>query len=120
MTNTCIYCNSKDINLVETTKNKITETCNSCKKEITYDRIKVGRRGKQTYIEAINYALNLMKQPKVMIVATGKRRLTLLDTIYMMNLSVEVLEWKQQQTESGGLELRMILREIGNGKQNTI
>ena len=116
MTNTCIYCNSEDINLVETAENKITETCNACGKEIIYDRIKVGRRGKQTYIESISYALNLMKQPKVMIVAIGKRRLILLDVMYVMNLSVEVLEWKQQQTELGGLELRMILKEIGNGK----
>lgn len=112
MTNTCIYCDSKDVNLVETAENKITETCNSCGKEITYDRIKVGRRGKQTYIETINYALNLVKQPKVMIAATEKRRLILLDVIYMMNPIVKVLEWKQQQIELGGLELRMILKRV--------
>ena len=110
MTNTCIYCNSEDINLVETAENKIIETCNSCEKEIIYDRIKVGRRGIKTYIEAINYALNLVKQHKVMITGIGKRRLTLLDTVYAMNPKVKVLEWKQEQTELGGLELRMILK----------
>ena len=32
----------------------------------------------------------------------------LLDIIYVMNPGVEVLEWKQQQTELGGLELIVI------------
>ena len=112
MINTCIYCGSEDINLVETSENKITEICNSCGEKVTYDRIKIARRGKQTYIAAINYALKLVKQPKVMVTAAGKRRLLLLDTMYMMNPSVEVLEWKQQQTELGGLELRMILKVV--------
>ena len=60
--NKCIYCNSEDISVIETAEKKLTETCNSCGEKITYDRIKVARRGKQTYIAAINYALNLVKQ----------------------------------------------------------
>ena len=51
-----------------------------------------------------------------MVTAAGKRRLMLLDTMYMMNPGIEVLEWKQQQTELGGLELRMILKVMENGK----
>lgn len=110
--NNCIYCGSEDINLVETAENKITETCNTCEEKITYDRIRVASKGKQTYITSINYALKLVKQPKVMFSAAGKRRLMLLDTIYTMNPGIEVLEWKQQQTELGGLELRVILKAV--------
>ena len=110
--NKCIYCNSEDINLVETAENKITEICFSCGKEIVYDRIRVANKGKQTYIASINYALRLVKQPKVMFSAAGKRRLMLLDTIYIMNYGIEVLEWKQQLTELGGLELSVILKVV--------
>ena len=110
--NKCSFCDSENVSVVETKENKITETSNSCREKITYDRIKVASRGKQTYIAAINYALKLIKQPKVMICAAGKRRLILLDTIYVMNPGVEVLEWKQQQTELGGLELRVILKVV--------
>ena len=116
--NKCIFCDSEDINIIETKENEITETCNACGEKITYDRIKVARKGKQTYISTINYALKLVKQPKVMITAAGKRRLVLLDAIYMMNPSIEILDWKQQQTEFGGLELRVILREVKNGNRS--
>ena len=108
--NKCIYCSSDNLEVIETTENNVIETCNSCGKTITYDRIKVGRRSKQTYIESINYALKLVKQSKIMVCAAGRKRLMLLDVLYMMNQSVEVLEWKQQQTELGGLELRVILK----------
>jgi len=116
--NKCIYCNSKNIDITETAENKITEVCNDCGEKITYDRVKVGKRGKQTYIATINYALRLVKHPKVMITATGRRRLILLDTVYAMNPGIEVLDWKQQQTELGGLELRMILKAANSNKNS--
>lgn len=112
MTNKCIYCSSEDISVTETAENKITEICFSCGKEIIYDRIRVASKGKQTYITSINYALKLVKQPKVMFSVAGKRRLILLDMIYTMNPGIEVLEWKQQLTELGGLELRVILKAV--------
>lgn len=110
--NKCIYCDSEDIDLTETADNKVIETCNTCGEKVTYDRIRVGRRSKQSYIEAINYALKLVKQSKIMVCAAGRRRLMLLDVVYMMNHCVEVLQWKQQQTELGGLELRLILKAV--------
>lgn len=112
MTNKCIFCDSEDINLVEIAENKISEVCFSCGKKIIYDRIKVAKKEKETYITSINYALKLVKQPKVMFSAAGKRRLMLLDTIYIMSYGIEVLEWKQQQAELGGLELRVIWKVI--------
>lgn len=66
-----------NVELVETAENKIAEICNSCRGKITYDRIKVARKGKQTYIATINYGLNLVKHLKVMVIL-----------VYAMNLSV--------------------------------
>ena len=109
--NKCSFCGSEDIAII-TEESKITEVCDMCGKSVTYDRIKVGKKGIQTYIETINYAFKLAKQPKVMVAAAGKRRLTLLNTLYALNSNTIVLEWKQQQTELGGLELSVILKEM--------
>jgi len=48
----------------------------------------------------------------VMITAAGKRRLTLLDALYALNGRVKIIGWNQQQTELGGLELRVILERM--------
>ena len=112
MTNKCTFCDSEDISLEETSERQIRETCNSCKSSISYDRIKVGSKAPRDYIEAINHALILEKQQKVMITGVGKRRLTILDVLYKMNTSVRIVDCKQQQTELGKLELRLILEEL--------
>ena len=110
--NHCVYCGSEDIEIKEKAENKILEICSVCGEELIYDRIKVGKKAKQSYISAVIYALEAQKQPKVMITAAGKRRLTLLDALYRLNSRVKVVEWNQQQTELGGLELRVILEKI--------
>jgi len=110
--NHCIYCGSEDVEIKEKAENKVVEVCSLCGREIVYDRIKVGKRGKQSYIGAVIYALEVENQKKVMITAAGKRRLTLLDALYMLNSRVKVVEWSQQQTELGGLELRVILERM--------
>ena len=107
--NRCVFCGSEDVEIKEKAENKILEVCNLCGREVVYDRIKVGKRGKQSYIGAVIYALESEKQGKVMITAAGKRRLTLLDALYMLNSRARVIEWSQQRTELGGLELRVIL-----------
>lgn len=112
MTNRCTSCGSEDITTVETQEREITETCNNCQTIISYDRIKVGSKAPRDYIEAINHALILEKQQKVMITGVGKRRLTILDALYKMNTSVRIVDCKQQQTELGKLELRLILEEL--------
>ena len=110
--NHCVYCGSQAIEIKEKAENKILEVCNICDKELIYDRIKVGKKAKQSYIGAVIYALEAEKQPKVMITAAGKRRLTLLDALYALNGRVKIIEWGQQQTELGGLELRVILERM--------
>lgn len=110
--NKCIYCSSDNLEVSERTESNVIETCNSCGKTITYNRIRVGRKSKQSYIEAINYALKLVKQDKIMVCAAGRKRLILLDVLYIVNLGVDVLEWKQQRTELGGLELSVILKMV--------
>ncbi len=111
--NCCVYCGSEDVEIKEKAENKILEICNICGKELIYDRIKVSKKAKQSYIGAVIYALEAEKQPKVMITAAGKRRLTLLDALYRLNSRVKVVDWNQQQTELGGLELRVILNLKG-------
>ncbi len=115
--NRCIYCGSKDIYLKETEENKVTEICWECGKEVIYDRVRVGKKLKYYYISAVMYALKAAKQPKVMITAAGKRRLTLLDALYMLNSKIEIIEMRQLQTELGGLELRIILKKKEERKE---
>jgi len=110
--NHCVYCGSQDVEIKEKAENKILEICSVCGRELIYDRIKVGKKAKQSYIGAVIYALEAEKQPKVMITAAGKRRLTLLDALYALNGRVKIIEWNQQQTELGGLELRVILERM--------
>ncbi|OQX50648.1 MAG: hypothetical protein B5M53_12055 [Candidatus Cloacimonas sp. 4484_209] len=83
--NHCVYCGSQDIEIKEKAENKVLEVCSVCGEELIYDRIKVGKKSKQSYIGAVIYALEAQKQPKVMITAAGKRRLTLLDALYALN-----------------------------------
>jgi len=109
--NRCVYCGSKDVYIKETEENKVSEICWECGKEIVYDRVRVGKKAKYYYISAVMYALKAARQPKVMITAAGKRRLTLLDALYMLDSKVEVIELAQLQTELGGLELRVILKK---------
>ena len=110
--NHCVYCGSQDIEIKEKAENKVLEVCSVCGEELIYDRIKVGKKSKQSYIGAVIYALEAQKQPKVMITAAGKRRLTLLDALYALNGRVKIIGWNQQQTELGGLELRVILERM--------
>jgi len=116
--NHCVYCGSEDVEIKEKAENKILEVCSVCGEELIYDRIKVGKKAKQSYIGAVIYALDAQKQPKVMITAAGKRRLTLLDALYALNGRVKIVEWNQQQTELGGLELRVILKRKEDNNTN--
>lgn len=86
--NKCIYCSSNNLDVSERTESKVIESCNLCEKAITYDRIKVGRKSKQAYIEAINYALKLVKQSKIMVCAAGRKRLILLDVFFFFGCVV--------------------------------
>ena len=109
--NKCVFCGSKSLYISEPDERTIKETCEWCNREIIYDRIKVGRKERRSYITAVVYALGTKEQKKVMLTAAGRRRLVLLDTLNDLNSGIEVIEWKQQETDLGGLEFRAILKE---------
>ena len=109
--NKCIYCGSKRINISEPDERTIKEKCEWCNREIIYDRIKVGRKDTNSYVTAVVYALGKKEQKKVMITAAGSRRTVLFDALHRLNSGIEAVECRQQSTERGALEFRVILKE---------
>jgi len=113
--NKCTSCDSEniEIKILQNDNNPhhtyIKEICNSCEQSITYDRIKVAKRGVTTYTSAIVHALKTKKQKKVMISATGSRKETQLAVILHIQSIVEPINWNLRRTKQQGVELNVIL-----------
>lgn len=78
------------------------------------EMIRIGRKGKGSYISAVEYEIKINNNNTVKLSAVGKRLSTLVAVVHDCKPFMTASEWNTAQTEINGYELSVILTKKEN------